>query len=72
MINLTGCNKEINYAPSSQATLVKNRIGSTIKATSEIGFTAEIDLDEGLRRLIEWRNSQKSEVAARKRAVGIK
>ena len=72
LINLTGCNKEINYAPSSQATLVKNRIGSTIKATSEIGFTAEIDLDEGLRRLIEWRNSQKSEVAARKRAVGIK
>ena len=31
LLNLTGCNKEIQYAPRSQATLVKNRIGSPVK-----------------------------------------
>jgi UDP-glucose 4-epimerase len=71
LLNLTGCNKEINYAPRSQATLVRNRIGSPDKASAEIGFTAKIDLDEGLRRLIDWRAAHKSEVAARRAAVGL-
>lgn len=71
LLNLTGCNKDIVYAPRSQATLVRNRIGSPKKATEEIGYTASIDLDEGLRRLIDWRAAHKEEVAARRRAVGL-
>ena len=71
LLNLTGCNKEIQYAPRSQATLVKNRIGSPVKATEEIKFTADIDLDEGLRRLIEWRAAHKAEVEARRKEVGL-
>ena len=71
LLNLTGCNKEIQYAPRSQATLVKNRIGSPLKATKEIKFTADIDLDEGLRRLIEWRAAHKSELESRRKEVGL-
>ncbi|MBB5514544.1 UDP-glucose 4-epimerase [Rubricella aquisinus] len=71
LLNLTGCNKEIQYAPRSQATLVKNRIGSPVKATEEIGFTADIDLDEGLRRLIDWRAAHKAEVETRRKEVGL-
>lgn len=71
LLNLTGCNKEIQYAPRSQATLVKNRIGSPVKATEEIKFTADIDLDEGLRRLIEWRAAHKAEVETRRKEVGL-
>ena len=71
LLNLTGCNKEIRYAERSQATLVRNRIGSPLKATAEIGFTASIDLDDGLKRLINWRASHKSEVNARRKAVGL-
>lgn len=71
LLNLTGCNKEIQYAPRSQATLVKNRIGSPLKATEEIKFTAEIDLDEGLRRLIEWRAAHKAELEVRRKEVGL-
>jgi UDP-glucose 4-epimerase len=71
LLNLTGSNKEIQYAPRSQATLVKNRIGSPVKATQEINFTSDIDLDEGLRRLIEWRASHKAEVEARRKEVGL-
>lgn len=58
--HLTGCNQPINYAPRSQATLVRNRIGSPKRAAAEIGFTAEVDLDEGLRRLIAWRKADKA------------
>ena len=71
LLELTGCDKPITYAPRSQATLVRNRIGSPKKASEEIGFTAAIDLREGLKRLIEWRASHKAEVAARRQAVGL-
>lgn len=68
---LTHCNKPINYAPRSQATLVRNRVGCPKKASQEIGFNATLDLHEGLKRLIEWRASHKAEVAARRQAVGL-
>jgi UDP-glucose 4-epimerase len=71
LLELTGCEKPIYYAPRSQATLVRNRIGSPKKANEEIGFIAAIDLREGLKRLIEWRASHKAEVAARRQAVGL-
>lgn len=71
LIVLTGSKQPIKYAPRSQATLVRNRIGSPVKASKEIGFTSTIDLQEGLRRLIEWRASHKAEVAARRAAVGL-
>ena len=71
LLELTGCAKPITYAQRSQATLVRNRIGSPKKAREEIGFTAALDLREGLKRLIEWRASHKAEVAARRQAVGL-
>jgi UDP-glucose 4-epimerase len=71
LLEITGCNKSINYAPRSQATLVRNRIGSPNKASQEIGFTAKLDLTEGLKRLIEWRNNHKDEVKLRHHMVGL-
>jgi UDP-glucose 4-epimerase len=70
LVELTGCQQPINYAPRSQATLVKNRIGCPQKASEEIGYTATIDLKEGLQRLIDWRASHKAEVASRRKAIG--
>ncbi|EKS35630.1 NAD-dependent epimerase/dehydratase family protein [Afipia clevelandensis] len=66
LLNLTGCNLPINYAPRSQATLVRNRIGDPRKASEEIGFTAGVDLREGLSRLITWRSNHISEVESRR------
>ncbi len=71
LVNLTGSNQPIQYAPRSQATLVRNRIGSPRKASAEIGFTSQIDLRDGLERLIAWRANHKAEVAARRAAVGL-
>lgn len=56
---LAGSRQEIRYAPRSTATLVRNRIGCPKLAADEIGFTAEIALADGLRRLITWRNAHK-------------
>ena len=66
LLSLTGSNQEIQYAPRSQATLVRNRIGSPRKAKAEIGFEADIPLDDGLQRLIVWRKTHKEEVAGRR------
>jgi UDP-glucose 4-epimerase len=63
LCHLTGCNQPISYAPRSQATLVRNRIGSPELAAAEIGFKAQIDLDEGLRRLIAWRKADAAATA---------
>lgn len=69
LIELTGSQREISYAPRSTATLVRNRIGSPVKANDEIGFTAEVDLREGLMRLIDWRAAHRAEVDARRPAA---
>jgi len=71
LLDLTGCTKPINYAPRSQATLVRNRIGCPKKASDEIGYTAAIELRDGLQRLIDWRASHKAEVAARRDAQRV-
>jgi len=69
MVELTGCKQPIKFAPHSQATLVRNRIGSPVLASKDIGFTAQAGLREGLRRLIEWRASHMAESRARHNAV---
>ncbi|MFN3656987.1 MAG: NAD-dependent epimerase/dehydratase family protein [Pseudolabrys sp.] len=66
LLMLTGSNQAIKYAPRSQATLVRNRIGSAKRAQEEIGFSADIPLDDGLQRLIAWRRAHKEEVAQRR------
>jgi UDP-glucose 4-epimerase len=71
LLELTGCEQPINYAPRSQATLVRNRIGCPKRAAEEIGFVASIDLKEGLRRLIDWRRAHRAEVDSLRRAAGV-
>lgn len=57
IVALTGCDKPVQFLPRGDATLVRNRIGSTAKAHTDLGFLSEISLDEGLRSLIDWRAS---------------
>jgi len=69
IVMLTGCRQPIKYAPRSQATLVRNRIGSAERAKKEIGFEAMLPLEEGLRDLIAWRRAHIEEVARRRAAA---
>ncbi len=66
LLSLTGSNQPIKYAPRSQATLVRNRIGSPVRAKKDINFESAIPLDDGLRRLIAWRKTHKDEVESRR------
>jgi UDP-glucose 4-epimerase len=71
LLRLTRSRQPIHFAPRSQATLVRNRIGCPKRAMDEIGFSAEVTLEDGLQRLIEWRKSHMQEVADRRaRAAG--
>ena len=71
LVDLTGCERPIQYAERSQATLVKNRIGDPERAEKELGYSSTIDLRNGLKKLIDWRSNHKSEVARRRRDVGL-
>ena len=51
LIELTECDKPIQYKPSSQATLVKNRIGDPRLAAQHLGYKFQIDLNEGLYKI---------------------
>ena len=67
--NLTNNKHGIEYAPDGE-TFVKNRIASTVNAAKEINFTSVIDLEQGLKELIEWRSAHKKEVEERLIAAG--
>lgn len=69
LLKLTGSNQAINYVERSQATLVTSRVGCPKKATRDLGYTAETDLDKGLAELIEWRANHKAEVETRRAAM---
>ncbi len=60
LIKLRNSKKEIIYKKSSQATLVKNRIGCTKKASNDIKFVSKTKLNDGLKKLIEWRDDMKN------------
>jgi len=71
ILDITGSNLPIQYEPGG-TTFVTNRVGCPKKAEAEIDFTAEVDLREGLRKLIEWRKNHKAEVARRRLEASVK
>ena len=69
LLELTNCEHSISYSPNSQATLVRNRIGSTKNASKDLNFNAQILLQQGLKNLIDWRASHIKEVDMRRAQV---
>lgn len=69
LIRMTGTKQGIEYVPEG-LTFVKSRIGCPKRAKEEIGFEAKVDFEEGLRVLMEWRNTHKAEVEARRHKSG--
>ena len=45
------------YSPEDMRRMVQNRIGSTKKASKDLGFEYELDLQHGLKDLIAWREA---------------
>jgi UDP-glucose 4-epimerase len=60
ILNLKKSNLEVSFNPYSEddaRRLVQNRIGCPRKAELELGFKYKYDLQSGLQKLIEWRES---------------
>jgi UDP-glucose 4-epimerase len=57
LIRLKGADIEPEYKDAG-LTFVTNRIGCPLLAEKELGFKWKIDLKEGMKSLIEWRNSK--------------
>lgn len=51
------------FGPERKVNPVSRRLADTSKAERMLGFKAEIDLDEGLRRLVSWWRANKEHVA---------
>jgi len=60
LLELTGSDLEIQYEPAGQ-TFVTHRVGCPRRARNEICFEAQTGLEDGLRSLIEWRDSHKKQ-----------
>jgi UDP-glucose 4-epimerase len=60
ILELKKSNLKVQYMPYSKEDarrLVQNRIGSKKKAHEEIAFESTYSLEEGLKKLIDWRNN---------------
>jgi len=68
ILELMDSDFKIQYEPAGK-TFVKNRIGSPEKAYREIGFKAQVDLREGLMKLIEWRKSHMEAVEKKRKGA---
>ena len=58
LLALTGSGLQPEYLPQEQM-FVTNRVGSTELAEELVGFRATVELDEGLRSVIDWRHQDK-------------
>jgi UDP-glucose 4-epimerase len=50
---------EVEFGPARAVNGVTRRLADTSHAQERLGFKAEVDLDEGLRRLVAWWGSQR-------------
>ena len=57
LLKLSGSSLKPEYRPARTVANVSRRRSSTEKAEQMLGFRAGISLEEGLQRLIEWRDS---------------
>jgi nucleoside-diphosphate-sugar epimerase len=62
LLDITGSNLQSEYRPQEQM-FVTHRIGSTEKAEQMLGFRAIISLEDGLRSVVEWRQTDKQRLA---------
>ena len=59
LLKITDSDLKIEYKPEGQ-TFVTNRVGDPTAAQRELGFQWSVDLEEGLRKLVNWRKRHKA------------
>jgi UDP-glucose 4-epimerase len=65
ILKITGVTIPIQYEQAG-LTFVTNRVGDPTLAKRDLGFTWTVDLEDGLRRLVEWRKTHAEAVEQRR------
>lgn len=68
ILKITGSSLPVQYEPAGM-TFVKNRIGCPNKSEEHIGFKSSVSLEDGLKKLIEWRKAHIDQVEMRRNKV---
>ena len=64
LLNVMGSNLKPEYGPERKVNPVSRRLADTTKAEKLLGFRAEVSLEDGLSRLVEWWRLRKVPVAS--------
>jgi UDP-glucose 4-epimerase len=59
----------VEHGPEREVNGVSRRLADTTAAQRDLGFTAEVGLEDGLRELVEWWRPQREAVAAGRAAL---
>lgn len=60
LIEVMGSDVPIEYGPERSVNKVPRRLADTSLAHERLGFDAEVDLEEGLRRLVDWWRAERT------------
>ena len=55
-----GSDLSVEHAPARAVNGVTRRLAATSLAREQLGFEAEVDLEEGLARLVEWWRAERA------------
>jgi UDP-glucose 4-epimerase len=64
LIKVMGADVSVEHGPERSVNKVPRRLADTTMARERLGFEAEVDLEEGLRRLVEWWRAEQTQVPA--------
>ncbi|MGE5570827.1 MAG: SDR family NAD(P)-dependent oxidoreductase [Rhodospirillales bacterium] len=68
LLRVMGSQQPHEFGPERKVNAVPRRLADTTAAERELGFRAEVTLDEGLRRLVAWWNERRGELQHAARA----
>jgi len=63
LVSISGSSAKIEYLPTEQS-FVTSRIGSAKQAEKDLGFKWSVDLEEGMKKLVEWRKKDRGSALA--------
>jgi UDP-glucose 4-epimerase len=71
LLRVMGSDLTVEHGPDRQVNGVVRRLADTAAARQELGFKAEVELEEGLRELVSWWKPLREEIAS-SRKVGTR
>jgi UDP-glucose 4-epimerase len=64
LIEVMGGDVEVEHGPERSVNKVPRRLADTRAARERLGFEAEVDLEEGLRLLVDWWRAERASAAS--------